>query len=82
MAGKEDFEIISRFTNQKIQEIGRGILEGYVQASPYKMEKREACTYCPYHGICGFDERIDGFTYRNLKKEKQDEILIRMREEI
>ena len=81
VAGKEDFEIISQFTNQKIKEIGKEILEGYAQASPYKMEKREACTYCPYHGICGFDERIDGFTYRNLKKEKQDEILTKMREE-
>jgi ATP-dependent helicase/nuclease subunit B len=46
------------------------------------MEKKEACTYCPYGGICGFDERIDGFSYRDLKKEKQEEILAKMREEI
>lgn len=82
VAGKQDFEVISQFTNQKIQEIGREILEGHAQASPYKLEKKEACTYCPYHGICGFDERIDGFSYRNLKKEKQEELLTRMREEI
>lgn len=81
-AEKKDFETISRFTNRKIQEIGRRILDGEVQVSPYRMEKKEACAYCPYGGICGFDERIDGFSYRDLKKEKQEEILARMREEI
>ena len=82
VAEKKDFETISRFTNRKIQEIGRQILDGAVQVSPYRMEKKEACTYCPYGGICGFDERIDGFSYRDLKKEKQEEILAKMREEI
>lgn len=82
VADGQEFSVISRFTNQKIQEIGREILEGYVQASPYKLENKDACTYCPYHGICGFDERIDGFTHRNLRKEKQEEILKKMREEL
>lgn len=82
VADGQEFSVISRFTNQKIQEIGREILEGYVQASPYKLENKDACTYCPYHGICGFDERIDGFTHRNLRKEKQEEILEKMREEL
>ena len=82
VAEKKDFETISRFTNRKIQEIGRQILDGAVQVSPYRMEKKETCTYCPYGGICGFDERIDGFSYRDLKKEKQEEILAKMREEI
>ena len=71
VAGKEDFDTISRFTSKKIREIGKEILEGYVQVSPYKLDNKEACTYCPYHGVCGFDERIDGFSFRKLKKEEQ-----------
>lgn len=82
VAEKKDFETISRFTNRKIREIGKDILEGFAQAAPYRLDKKEACTYCPYVGICGFDERIDGFRYRDLKKEKQEEILQKMREEI
>lgn len=82
VAGKEDFDTISRFTSKKIREIGKEILEGYVQVSPYKLNNREACTYCPYHGICGFDERIDGFSFRNLREEEQEEMIEKMKKDL
>lgn len=80
--GRQDFETISRYTNRTIGRIGREILEGHVEAAPYRTAKREACTYCPYRGICGFDERLEGFSYRELRGGKTQEILERMREEM
>lgn len=80
-AGRQDFETISRYTNRTIGRIGRAILEGEAEAAPYRTMKKEACTYCPYRGICGFDERL-GFSYRELKGGKPQEILERMREEM
>ena len=53
-----------------------------MKAAPYQMEKREACTYCPYKGVCGFDQRIPGYGYRRLQKLEERELWERMGEEV
>ena len=35
---------------------------------------RNACTYCPYQGTCGFDRKIPGYEFRRLKQFADDEI--------
>ena len=53
-----------------------------VIGNAYKTEKKEACSYCPYHGVCGFDERMEGFSYRKLKRFDSDtDIIAEMRKE-
>ena len=79
---EEEFQTISNYVNQKIQKLGTEILKGDIEVSPYKTEKREACSYCPYHGVCGFDERMEGFSYRKLKRFDSDtDIIAEMRKE-
>lgn len=79
---EEQFSQISNYVNQKIETIGKEILDGNITVAPYKMEKKEACAYCPYHGVCGFDERMEGFSYRKLKQFDSDaDIIAKMREE-
>ena len=79
---EEQFMEISNYVNQKIQTLGQEIVKGNIAVDPYKTDKREACSYCPYHGVCGFDERMRGFSYRKLKKYESDaDILAKMREE-
>ena len=80
-AGMEDFLTIQKYTEKKIQEIGRAILSGRTEARPYRMEKKTACDFCPYRGICGFDQRLPGFEYRRITKRTEEEILRKMREE-
>ena len=65
-ATKEQFQILSGYVNSKITEIGRKIMEGDAAINPYRMKKRTACDYCSFRGICGFDEKIPGYQYRNL----------------
>ncbi|MCF0122182.1 MAG: helicase-exonuclease AddAB subunit AddB [Lachnospiraceae bacterium] len=79
---KEDFEVIQRYTSRKIRQIGRKMMDGETTVSPFLMEKRNSCAYCPYHGICGFDERIPGFSYRRMSKLSQEKIMQLMREEL
>lgn len=79
---EDEFIQISNYVNQKIQKLGTDILKGDIEVSPYKLEKKEACAYCPYHGVCGFDEKMPGFSYRKLKKFDSDkEILAQMGKE-
>ena len=42
-------------------------MEGDVEVNPYKMGKKSACAYCPYISVCGFDRKMPGYEYRNLK---------------
>ncbi len=47
------------------------------------MKKDSGCDYCPYHGICGFDLKVPGFSYRRLAESKdKDEILKDMAKEV
>ena len=82
VAQKEDFDVIQRYTDRKIRQIGRQILDGATDVSPCLTDKKDSCTYGPYHGICGFDERIPGFSYRRFRKLSQEEVLERLREEL
>ena len=41
---------------------------------PYEMGNRNACTYCPYQGTCGFDRKIPGYEFRRLKQFADEEI--------
>lgn len=80
--GEEEFNELSAFVHHKIGELGTDILGGNIDAAPYKLDKKEACAFCPYHGVCGFDEKMPGYSYRKLKKFDSDaEILAQMRKE-
>ncbi len=79
-AGKEEFQILSRYVNHKIQDIGRKIFDGEIGAQPYQLGDQTGCDYCPYHGICGFDSASFGCDYRKLENiREEEEILEKMR---
>ena len=78
---EEEFAIISEFANQQVRKVGKQILQGEASVSPYKLDQQFACKYCPYQAICGFDEKIDGYEYRELEKLKAEEAMEIMREE-
>lgn len=79
-ADKEEFEILSKYVNHKIREIGKSIFDGEIGARPYQLGNRTGCDYCPYSGICGFDVSTPGWEYRKLEEIKEEEeILERMR---
>lgn len=71
----EELQIVSNYVNHKIKSIGREILDGSVSVNPYEKGTSEACTYCPYRKVCGFDSGIPGYEKRVLPDLDKTEIL-------
>lgn len=48
----------------------------------YEQGNRNACEYCAYQKVCGFDKKIDGFVMRELENLKEDEAMELIRKEV
>lgn len=68
----KQFQHLSKFVNKKVVEFAKQILAGNIEINPYKTEKHNACEYCPFNSICGFEQKTD--EYRKLKKYKSKDI--------
>ena len=73
-ATRIDFHALTSFVNRKICATAEQILEGDIDIHPYQMETRTGCDYCPYHSVCGFDPKIEGYRYQKNKKLQEEEI--------
>ena len=80
-ADPEEFRAISEYVDCKIRRIGGEIMDGKADIDPYRYGTRNACDYCPYRGICGFDTKIEGYGFREITSMKRDEAIGKMREE-
>lgn len=78
---RDQFVDLSAFVNLKIENLGQGILDGNIDVNPYQQGKKNACTYCRYKPICGFDEGISGFSYRRLSQLSAEGAWAQIREE-
>ena len=56
--------------------------EGHAKAAPYELDGSTGCDYCAYHGICGFDPRLEGYGYRSLENYTKEEVMEHIREEM
>ena len=41
---------------------------------PYELGDEDACRFCPYHSVCGFDGRVEGCTKRRLRPMERWEV--------
>ena len=73
-AGRKDFHAMTAFVNRKICDAAEKILSGDIDIRPFQMEQKTGCDHCPYHSVCGFDPKIQGFTYEKNKKLKEDDV--------
>ena len=79
---KEDYETVSAFVNHKIRQFGREILDGNVKVNPCQLQNRDSCSFCAFKGVCDFEPGIPGYESRILLSPPEDELLLRMREEL
>lgn len=78
---EEEFDITLEFAKKYVAKVKQEILDGNTDVKPYQLDKKSGCKYCPYHAVCGFDEKIEGYEYRILKKLEDKDALQKMREE-
>jgi len=62
-----EFQLLLELAWSKAQELLKRIMEGEVAPHPYRLGNETSCNRCPYRGVCGFDLRLPGNTYRKLK---------------
>lgn len=79
---REEMQLVSSYVDTKIRKIGREILDGKIAANPYEKGNEEACTYCAYKKVCGFDGSIPGYEKRQLEDLDKQTLMQRMQETV
>lgn len=74
VANEEQFFALRKYAKDKMMDFGKEIVDGNTNIAPYKLDKKTACDYCKFDGICGFDKKLPGNQYRTLKKMDKDMI--------
>lgn len=82
VATESDMRRLGKFVHNKVQEIGKEILEGNVEINPYTDGTKTACDYCAYKGVCGFDNKISGYEFRRLKQLSEDEVWEKIKDSV
>ena len=72
MLTEEEFGLLRRHTRRKLTQLSQGVLDGEAQVSPAQTKGIEACKYCGFASVCGFDESLPGCKRRELSMKGQD----------
>lgn len=70
-----ELQIVSDYVGKKVADLGRGILSGRITMDPYERKGQDACTYCAYKKVCGFDTAVPGYEKRSLAEMEDGDIL-------
>ncbi len=74
LATIDQFQQLQKYITDLMHTFSLKIMEGDVFHNPYKSKNKDACSYCKFSSVCGFDCKIDGYRYRKLKSLTNDEI--------
>lgn len=66
VASRQQFNALGEYVRRKICDIRESILDGNAAVAPYELGKKNACTYCPYITVCGFDRKVPGYEFHRL----------------
>ena len=58
------------YAKDKTVSLADDIVNGQIDVRPQVIGDRDACEYCAYKGVCGFDAKIPG--YEKIKPEEID----------
>lgn len=78
VASEQEFEVMMRHALGKVFKAHQKILSGEVAAFPYRRKQESGCDYCAYRHICGFDQKIPGYKYRDIFEMTQSEVIAAM----
>lgn len=75
----DQIELLQQYAKKKAGDLGRQILSGEISMQPKVLKNRDACSFCSFKQICGFDEKLPGFEKQKLPELEEEEILKNMR---
>lgn len=78
----EELNCIQTFVNQKVKQLGKEILAGNIALNPYESGMENACTYCSFKNVCGFEKNVPGHSYRTLAAMDKDEAMDAITKEV
>lgn len=78
----KDFETVSTYVNHKIKELGVSILDGDIGLNPYEQKDVDACVYCDYKSVCGFDKKLGAKLVRHLEDMDQEYAMKRIKQSL
>ncbi len=81
VAEEEQFQKLALHVQRKLAEYGKRILEGDIRMQPYELGDEDACRFCKYHSICGFDRKVEGCRKRRLRPLERAEVWKKLEEE-
>lgn len=76
---EDQIAVLQKYAIKKAEDLGKQILEGEIGKQPMVLKERDACTFCSFRQICGFDERLPGYEKRKPEEKEKEEILLQMR---
>ena len=83
VCSEEQFDLMRQFIHHKLYEMGSEIVSGHIEKRPYvRSRQEEGCTYCPYKGVCGFDEKQYGYEKRRIEALSDEEVWANMQENL
>ena len=75
---REEMQALLRHTQQTAADLADGIREGDISVSPAEMKGWNACQWCEYSAVCGFDASMPHCTKRVLPSLTRQELLEKM----
>lgn len=78
----ENMKLLSDFATYRLKSIGVKICRGEIPINPCTQGKKDACTYCAYQAVCGFDTKIPGYEKTEILEEDEEELFRKMKEEM
>ena len=80
---EEQFEYMRQFMQHKLYDMGSEIMAGHIEKQPYMRSRQEdGCMYCPYKGVCGFDEKQNGYQKKKIASLSSEEVFEKMKEKM
>lgn len=78
----DQLQMVSQYVSQKVRETGKKILDGEISVNPYEDGQKNACTYCAFNGVCGFDPSIKGYERRDISGMTAEEAMEAIAQEV
>lgn len=77
--GEEEFFDLLGHVRHLIKDIGTEMLQGKIRIEPVKKGDDTACKYCPFDGICQFDNQLEDNGYKLIHKLNGEEVIERIK---